>query len=539
MSEGGHGAVLVVGAGPTGLSAALALAQEKVPVRIIDQLAQPTNQSRAAIVHARTLEQFLRLGISEDFLAAGVKVHGAAIYGPGHQLLVRPTLSQLPTPFPFMIGLEQFETERILAGRLAGLGVAVEREVAFAGLTDTGAGVVVRLRHADGREEAGEFAYVLGADGARSAVRKSLGLELEGETLDTIWITADVRIRWDRDPGEAVACLSTEGIVFIAAMNDGRWRVIAGLNGMTRAQAENFTVQDIQGAVCERFGMEAEFYDPVWISPFGINTRLVSTMQAGRVFLAGDAAHVHSPVGGQGMNTGIQDALNLAWKLALVLRGSARPELLGSYHAERHANARRLLSRVGPATRMASLRHPVAIEIRNHLIHFLGELVLSHEMPRIVSMLDVAYPESPAVTEAHWGWWTRGPRAGDRAPDAGGLRVNESPRPARLFELWSGDPRHQLLVFGDPGLAEFPPSCLYVVTRIVRAGEPSAGVVVDADGQAHAAYGMDREGAFCLVRPDGVIAFRSGIADPAALSSYLAKWYGPDPAGTDEPGNRS
>ncbi len=524
-----NGAVLIAGAGPTGLSAALALAQQNVPVRIIDKLAQPTNQSRAAIVHARTLEQFFRLGISEDFLEAGIKVHGAAIYGPGNRLLVRPSLAHLPTPFPYMIGLEQFETERILAGRLARLGVVVERGVELAGLTDDGAGVAVHLRHADGREEAGKCDFLIGADGARSAVRKSLGLELEGETLDMIWITADVRIRWDRDPGEAVAYLSTEGIAFIAAMNDGRWRVIVSLNGMTREQAEAFTVRDVQNAVCERFGVKVEFYDSVWISPFGINTRLAPTMNVGRVFLAGDAAHVHSPVGGQGMNTGIQDALNLAWKLALVVRGIARPELLESYNAERHANARRLLSRIGPATRMAGLSHPVAIEIRNHLIHFLGELVLAREMPKVISMLDVAYPESPAVSEAHWGWWTHGPRAGDRAPDAGGLLVSGSARPARLFELWSGDPRHQLLVFGGADPALFPPSAFYSVIRIVRAGEPSAGVVVDADGQAHAGYGIDRAGAFCLVRPDGVIAFRSGIADPEALSSYLAKWYGPGP----------
>ena len=308
-------------------------------------------------MHARSLEHFERLGFVNDFLAAGVKVHGAAIYGPGNLLLVRPSLDQLPTPYPFMLGLEQFETERLLTSRLKELGVLVERGVELVDFDDSGDHVSACLRHPDGSEKTANFTHLLGCDGAQSTMRNVLGLHLKGETLDAIWITADVKIRWDRDPGEAIAYLSPDGIVFIAAMNDDRWRVIVNLPKMTKAEAEKLTIEDVQTIVRERFGADVPLYDPVWISPFGINTRMAPTMRRGRVFLAGDAAHVHSPVGGQGMNTGIQDALNLSWKLALVLRGAARQELLESYNAERHANARRLLARVGPATKMASLRH--------------------------------------------------------------------------------------------------------------------------------------------------------------------------------------
>ena len=366
--------VLIVGAGPVGLSAGVALARAGIPIRIIDRLITPTNQSRAAIVHARTLEHFERLGFAEDFLAAGVKVRGAAIYGPGNKLLIRPSL---------------------------------------------------------------------------------------------------------------------------------------GLQAIVRG----------------RFGADVPLYDPVWISPFGINTRMAPTMRRGRIFLAGDAAHVHSPVGGQGMNTGIQDALNLTWKFALVLRGAAKPELLDSYNAERHANARKLLARVGPATKMASLRHPVAIEVRNWLIHLLGELGFSHAMPRIVSMLDVAYPDSPIVGEAHTRWLSRGPHAGDRAPDADGLLCAGQPEPQRLFTIWSGNDRHQLLHFAASDASCFPISSLYAITRIVREGTPSDGVIVDTEGHAHEAYSVGKPGPCFLVRPDGVIAFRSGEPDATALLEYLGKWY--------------
>lgn len=518
--------VLVAGAGPVGLAGALSLAQAGVPVRIIDRLATPTNQSRAAIVQARTMEHFQRLGCADDFLAAGVRVHGVAIYGPGHTLLTRNSLDHLPTPYPFMLGLEQSETERLLTARLRKAGVEIEREVELTGLEDRGDGVEVHLRRADGRETTEEFGWVIGADGARSAVRTALGLHLEGETLDTTWITADVKIRWNQDPGEAVACLTPEGIAFIAAMNGGRWRVIVNSHKMTPEEARAVTLADVQKLVNTHCATEVELYDPVWISPFGINTRMVPRMSVGRVFLAGDAAHVHSPVGGQGMNTGIQDALNLAWKLAMVHRGLARPEVLDSYNAERHANARRLLEGVGPLTKIASLRNPVAVEVRNQVVRLVSQLGLNRGVPRMVSMIDVGYPLSPVVSEAELGWFHRGPRAGERAPDAGELQDGEGTGPRSLFELWQGDDRHQVLVFpdGEAGGPEIPDSPLYTVTRILREGRPGPGQVVDAEGQAHEVYEAT-PGGYYLVRPDGIIAFRCGQPDPAPLREYLDKWY--------------
>jgi len=514
--------ILIVGAGPVGLSAAVDLSRAGIPIRIIDKLTEPANQSRAAIVHARTLEHFERVGIVEDFLAVGVKVHGASIYGSGNVLLVRPSFDHVPSPYPFLLGLEQFKTESLLTARLSEAGVAIERGVELIGFHDHDGHVSVNLRHADGTTEAADFAYVIGTDGGHSTVRTGLGLTLEGETLDQTWITADVKIKWDRDPGEFVAFLAEDGIAFIAAMNDGRWRVIVTHSKMTREEAEAATLDDVQRLVNDRFGTDIPLYDPVWISAFGINTRMAATMNVGRVFLAGDAAHVHSPVGGQGMNTGIQDALNLTWKLALVLKGEAKPGLLASYNAERHANAKRLLQKIGAATRMASLRSPVAIGVRNNVIRVLSHIGLTRVMPQVATMLDVGYPDSPAVKESKRSWFNRGPRAGDRAPDAPGVLLDGHAESQHLFTQWAGDARHQLLVFGD---AVFPASPLYSIVRVLREGDPAPGVVIDPDGHAHEVYAVHENAAIYLVRPDGIIAFRSDEPDAAALADYLAEWY--------------
>lgn len=527
--------VLVAGAGPVGLAAALALAQSGTAVRIIDKLDKPTNQSRAAVIHARTLEMFERLGIVEKFLSIGVKIHGAAIHGPDGSLLTRPTMDHLPSHYNYMLGIDQCSTERLLTEQLNRLGVAVERQVELERFALRDDGVDVTLRLPDGSEVTDSFSFLIGADGARSTVRHGLGLHLEGETLDATWITADVKIDWSRPSDEAVVYLSHEGIAFIAPMNDDRWRVIVNVEKISAADVVNVTLEDVQQIVSDRFGIKAPLYDPVWISPFSINTRMSPTMRVGRVFLAGDASHVHSPLGGQGMNTGIQDALNLAWKLALVSSGCASEELLDSYNAERHENARQLLGKVGPATKMINLRQPVALEIRNLVIRTLSQLGITALIARTFSMLEIAYPHSPIVENCRAGWLDRGVHAGHRAPDADGLLYGDD-TPRRLFELWKGDWRHQLLLFSGhkpkpdeiARLADLAGELgtLEHFLRIILITDEGhvPGAAIDPDGAAHDAYGVTGPACF-LVRPDGYIAFRGPLTDSAALRAYLARWY--------------
>lgn len=539
--------VLIVGAGPVGLSTALALTQAGVAVRLIDKLPVPTNQSRAAIVHARTMEMFERLDIVESFLQTGTKIRGAEIYGPHQALLTHPTLDHLPTAFPYMLGLEQFETERILREHLTAQGVVVERPVELTGLSASDDAVGVELTGPGGVIESTAFSYVIGTDGARSSVRHALGLTLEGETIDTTWITADVKMSWDRPFDRVITYLTPEGFAFLGPMNDQRWRIILNLHKMDPKDAEKVTLQDVETVLRTRFDIDVTLSDCVWLSPFSINTRMTSTMRQGRVFLSGDSSHVHSPIGGQGMNTGIQDGLNLAWKLALVLQGKATDALLETFNTERHGNAKRLLEAVGPATRMANLHQPVPVEIRNFAIRVASQLGLTSRMPRAFSMLEIGYPNSPLNAEHHahkhlirdaiadWLPFDHAPRPGQRAPDVSEL-VQGVAAPRRLFEFWKGDARHQLLIFAGANQTDAQLSELIALAReftsdfinsFVIVGSPMPAipeVLTDINGEAHSSYGATHPTLY-LIRPDGYIAFRADSAERTGLVAYLDEWY--------------
>jgi 2-polyprenyl-6-methoxyphenol hydroxylase-like FAD-dependent oxidoreductase len=534
--------VLIVGAGPAGLATALALAKAGTPVRIIDTLAEPTNQSRAAIVHARTLEMFERLGIVEEFLKIGVKVHGAAVYWHDGRLLTRPSLDNMPTAYSFMLGVDQCTTERILTGHLEKYGVKVDCGVELISLAQGDKNVTVSLKKR-GKDVGKAFDYVIGADGARSLVRHKLGLHLEGETIDATWITADVKINWERGSGEAVVFTAPDGFVFMAPMNGDRWRLLVSTRQMSKEAAAKLTLQDVQNLINERFDIPTPLSDCAWMSPFSINTRMTPTMMKDRVFLVGDASHVHSPVGGQGMNTGIQDGLNLAWKLDLVIKGLAKPALLKSFDTERHGNAKNLLRMVGPATKMVNLRHPIPIEIRNTIMHAIYSMGLASAISRNFSMLNVGYPDSPVVGESvipgpvsaitraitHILPMDHAPKPGQRAPDTHALVDGVE---KRLFEIWADDLRHQLLIFA----ADHPDAEDVVELRekfskypdflrtIVLSTKETKDTILDENSDAHNAYGV-RDLACYLIRPDGYIAFRSEPADIEAIGKYLKKWF--------------
>lgn len=542
--------VLIVGAGPVGLTAAVALRQRDVPVRIVDKAPARTDQSRAAIIHARTIEVLERLGLSETFVQAGVPVHGGVVYAANARELIRFKLDALPTAYPFFLGLTQSETERLLTEELSRLEVEIERSVEMTSLSQDDRCVTAVLKKEDGTEERVSSPYLLGCDGGRSTTRRLVGLKMEGETLDSTWLTADVRIDWKESGAFAIAFATPEGFAFVARMDHDRWRIVANLPDVKLERPEDANLALIQEVFDRRFKMKARIYDPVWISPFAVNTRMTRSMQAGRVFLAGDAAHVHSPVGGQGMNTGIQDAFNLGWKLALSLQGKAGPELLSSYDAERHANSKRLLAFVGPATKMVNLHHPLVVAFRNGMLRFLGRLGVGGAVARRMSQLEVHYRDSPAVSERSpgvFGWllaalrgaprpdlwaamrFAKGPKAGDRAPDAAGVIENDED-PVRLFELWARDLRFQLLLFTGPCPSPSEATSLANLAAKAEAAAPEllkARLVrtlvaevreasVDSQGDAHRAYAALRPCLY-LVRPDGYIAYRS-IPDEGALA---------------------
>jgi 2-polyprenyl-6-methoxyphenol hydroxylase-like FAD-dependent oxidoreductase len=416
--------VLIVGAGPVGLTLASELARYRVPVRIIDKAAARTDKSKALAVWSRTLELFDRAGCAGALIAAGLKAETMAIF-TGKQVLARVRFDALPSPFKFVLMIPQSETERVLEVHLNALGVKVERSVELTGFSAGKDGASCVLRHADGASEAFDVRWLAGCDGAHSFVRHSLGFPFEGDTLQTTFILADVHVAGlERAAPEIEIYWHEEGALVLFPISPGRFRIVADAGNEQRRDP---TLEEIQAIVDRRGPGGVTVSNPIWLASFTINERKVEDYRAGCVFLAGDAAHVHSPAGGQGMNTGMQDAFNLAWKIALVDQGRAKPQLLDSYSIERSAVARQILSDSGRMTRAAVMRSHLAQDLRNFIAHrLLGFVDIQHAVADRLSETTIAYPDSPlnAGDAKRLG----GPEPGRRIMDASPFGAGDQPR---------------------------------------------------------------------------------------------------------------
>ncbi len=304
--------VLVVGAGPVGLTMASELARYGVRVRIIDKAPQRTDKSKALAVWSRTLELLDRAGCANDFIAAGNKVDAANIVA-ANKLIARVSLAEVKSPYPYALMLPQSDTERLLDDHLNRLGVHIERQVELVQFAAGEQGVEATLRSASGSEERLTVDWLIGCDGAHSTIRHGLGMSFSGSTLDTDWLLADVHLKaFPFPPSELATYWHEDGVLVALPISPGRYRVIADLGPSTGALPASPTLDEVQGVLDQRGPGRLVAYDPIWLSAFRINERKVPDYRSGRVFVAGDAAHVHSPAGGQGMNTGMQDAFNLA-----------------------------------------------------------------------------------------------------------------------------------------------------------------------------------------------------------------------------------
>ncbi len=528
---------LVVGAGPVGLTMASELARHGAGCRIIDCAAAPSQTSKALAIFPRTLEVFETMGIADRFVAAGHRLHGLSLH---HRLeqIARIEFASVASPFPFALGLPQSETERLLSEHLDAFGIAVERGVELTSLTQTSEAVRAVLRHADGREETMETPWVVGCDGAHSTTRHTLGMDFEGAQYDESFILADVQLESALARDRVHLFLGDDGVLGVVPFSENRWRIVANIPPDSRDQSLlDVTLDEVQALLDRRGPPQDRASDPVWMARFHISHRKVRQFRRLRVFLAGDAAHIHSPAGGQGMNTGIQDAFNLAWKLALVVCGRAPAQLLASYHVEREPVARDVLNLTDRITRMATMRNSVAQGVRDFLlprvsgIDFVGDKIADR-----LAELNVSYRTSPIVAN-HGGGRVK---AGDRAPDAE-LR-DENRQARRLFELFQ-EPRHVLLVFlgasgstaaNSEGLGSAIgglPAGTIDSYRIVRGQSDLPAELRDTSGLAHDVYGLI-EGGVVLVRPDGYIAYRSHNFKPESLQTYLARIF----AHTSRPG---
>lgn len=480
--------VLIVGAGPVGLTLAAELARYDMAVRIVDRNARPSSTSKALVVWSRTLELMDRMGCTTAFLAAGLRARGVTIRDGAH-VIGHNDFDHVASPYPFPLMIPQSETERLLTAHLASFGVAVEREVELVGFDATAEEVAVRLRHADGHEEAVTTPWLVGCDGAHSAVRHGLALEFRGTSEGHDWMLADVRLEGGGRPsdGEILPFLHRDGPLVIFPMPGGRSRLIAMVGKIDPAHPRHDpTLSEVQAMIDSRAGGGFRATDPVWLSNFRINERKVADYRHGRVLLAGDAAHVHSPAGGQGMNTGMQDAVGLAWRLALIVRHEGSAELLDSYSVERSAVGDMVLRNASRLMEVATLSNPIAHAARNLAIRVvLGFPAARRTMATQMSEIPIGYPESP-LSEGSGSGARLAPADYDGAPPGAG-RV---PR----FVLYAAD-----TVRASPFAEQH--------SRILEA---RARRLPDGPG-------------ITIVRPDGYVGFTGGAEEWEKATRYLAR----------------
>jgi 2-polyprenyl-6-methoxyphenol hydroxylase-like FAD-dependent oxidoreductase len=507
--------VLVVGAGPTGLVLAADLLARGITTRIIDKGDGVNLETRAVAIHARALEVLDLMGLADRFVERGQMVHRFCFYTDGRRRLAID-LTRNGTRYGFMLDIPQHDTESLLRARVAELGGVIEQGSELTGLQDGAAGVTARVRDAAGRPRVITAGYVAGCDGAHSRVRHELGLSFHGHPYPQDWLLADVRLDWARAEDEVHAFFRSDGVPLVCfPMREHQWRLVLPFAG-DRAPGPPDLVE-IQRLVDQRAPERVVVSDPTWLASFNCHRRSTDTYWRGHVLLAGDAVHIHTPAGGQGMNTGITDAHNLGWKLALVAAGRAPGQLLDTYGREREPVAAQVLGLTHMLVRFGTMRRPVPQALRDAIVPAAFRVGPVHRRAvRRWTQVNVGYPAS-SLTRPGRG---RGrPRPGERAPD---IEVRTREGTTRLFSVLRRG-RHVMIVTGaDPaGLPCRPALRPYRDLLEVVTGGPRDG---------HAGRGR-RAGSVVLIRPDGYIAARGRPDRMEAVLGYLR-----DLSGTGEIG---
>lgn len=528
--------ILVVGGRTTGLMMASELARRGVPTRCIDASPGIDPHVRANLLHSRTLEIFEGLGIAEQATIGSVPERGLVFFRNGERIVESPH-APIDSPFPYGMSQSQAHTEAVLESHLARLGVAVERGVSLTAMVQDEDGVTVTLHHADGREETGRYQWVVGCDGAHSAVRKGLGAPFPGDADGIPYILGDVLMTGDDDlePDKGHVFFHESGELYVfTRLPENRHFIVASLDGNLDASLDAGTgagsdtsgtpaLEELQAIVAERARPSLRLSDPQWLGYFRISYRLAPHYRTGRVFLAGDAAHVHSLLAGQGMNTGIQDAHNLAWKLALVARRKAKPEILDSYEAERRTVASEVVETTRKITDTMEGYPELTDQEREKFVpHLVTPDPARLDAARHLQEVDLDYSASPLCLPSEEPA-ADGPAPGTRAPDARDLVF--AGRSTSLFKLPADDQYRLFILCGDPQdapTAEVRTAAdrslrfaswltPYIVTTDTE-GDPFGdhAVVFDPQGNMHRRYAA-KTLCIYLIRPDGYVAYRSSV----------------------------
>lgn len=513
--------VLIVGAGPVGLTTACFLQLHQIPYLIIEKAVKPHNFSKAFAVHSRTLEVFNRIGMAERMIAAGKKITDANFFSGDKQFMNTP-FADMDAYYPFLLALPQNRVERMLEERLIELGGKVERGVSLTEIISDDQEVVTRLQSADGETQNMNFSYVVAADGSRSTTRHLLKIPVKTKAYKNAFIVVDAKVSWDKLEEQANTYLSDKGYLMLTPYPEKDvYRVVLDCKA-TKTDGTP-TLEEVN-QIKDTYGFEdVKISDPIWISKTNVQRRLIKHYRHGRIFFAGDAAHVNSPVGGQGMNMGIQDADNLAWKLAFVIKEWASPSLLDSYHAERHPVARQVLKRTGIMNNVLTVRSPVVRKLRDTVYSLLSKrwnfrVKLAH----IGAGLDYHYRNGP-LTHHHPG--TKKPSAknvlspGDRAPVLmleNGIALTSDEIPFQdptkyLVLLFSGkkevnmdDFEITLIQLAHKFKDQINPIKLLGNTEKFRESQETLPVMLDQNFWLHDKFGVSQTVIY-VVRPDGFV----------------------------------
>jgi 2-polyprenyl-6-methoxyphenol hydroxylase-like FAD-dependent oxidoreductase len=515
-----HLDVLIVGAGPTGMVLALELALRGIRVRIVDRAGGPGTASRAMVVHASTLELYRRLGIAEEVLSHGIKVRRAHVRDGGTETacIEVSDFGRGLSPYPFVLSFPQDEHERLLERRLAQAGVTIEWGTSLVGFADHGDRVRATLKrngNDDGGQASGpdaappqhvEAAWLCGCDGAHSSVREGAGIGFPGGTYEQTFYVADVEATGVATDGDLNLCLGTNLLcVVFPIRTTGRFRLIGIVPDELRTSRGNdVTLADVRPFVEELIGIRVG--EERWFSTYQVHHRVADHFRKGRIFLAGDAGHVHSPAGGQGMNTGIGDAINLAWKLAAVVRRRAGETILETYEPERIAFARTLVATTDRAFTGAINRHAGGRFVRSVLLPYIVPRLSRFRAFRrlafrTLSQIRIHYRDS-ALSDGRAGDTGGKIRGGDRLP---WVESSDNFSPLQTLD-W------QMHVYGaaDPAFVAFAD----------RIGIRAHAFPWSSDAER---AGLS-EGALYLIRPDAYVALACGQNDHSRVEAFLDRF---------------
>ena len=505
--------VLIVGAGPTGLALAVQLIRYGVDFVIVDKREGTTPFSKAIGVQARTLEIYQQIDLADDLIALGLPAKGVRLLEGGEQKAEVPltTLGQGKSPYPFLLIVEQGKHEHLLYEFIKSHGRDVRWQTTFEDFSQNETGAAGSITSANGERQTVEAKYIVACDGPKSGIRHHLGLTFEGSTLERLFYVADVQIKWDFPHDMLTACLAKDqSTAFFPMPGEDRYRIVGVFPEHTDKKEGEIPFDEIEQQIREDSQVDLDIYQVNWFSTYKVHSRRVNKFSDGRCFLAGDAAHIHSPAGAQGMNTGIQDGYNLAWKLAMVLRGEAHPVLLDTYNEERIEIAKRLLETtdrmfdllVNPAWLLSFIRRQIFPHVANFLI---GLDSVNQFIFPLISQTGIHYRHHALAKDDDADFEVK---AGDRMPY---LLVD-----GKGVYDWLHEPKFHLLTFSnDAGTDEATSDAV----------EREFGSLVDyhafpINEQVREIFGTDKQ-FHVLLRPDNYISFVSAKTALAELRDYF------------------